>query len=409
MKKIKNNTVQPPEKEKKFQKIQRVIISVVVAVVVWVLVVNVVNPEITEPIKDVKVEFDGEAYLRNKGFVIVNKDEIPGLSVKVKGTRHNLLSGMKRINVVADVTEIDKKGKAVIPVKVSVPDKVSVEKQSFSTVEVMIEPRYDKKIPVIIEQRGDLSQQRRGRIISSVPELEEVSVSGSVSDVESIKNCIVTIDVSDIENDGKTLEEYRFVDKEGNAVSENSSVFCTLGAIPVNNTVYTRHTVDVEAEVNSMLRHQFKVEYDPRNINMPVMDIGASEGAEVPSKIIAVVPNIKYKEGRQTVKLEIKEEDGLYIPKHNIMLEVNIVPLKEKKSLIKLSFKNVPEGLQSQKSEITLEKKLLIPDDFEGEITGYVDCANFVSGTNEGKIRLDDLYIEFADNDDTISVNLVQK
>ena len=157
MEKIKNNAATPPEKEKRFQKIQRMIISVVVAVVVWVLVVNVVNPEITEPMKDIKVEFDGEAYLRDKGFVIVNKGDIDGLSIKVNGTRHNLLNGRKRIHASADVTGISKKGKAIVQLKVSVPDNISVEKQSFSTVEIMVEPRYDKKIPVIVEQNSKLS------------------------------------------------------------------------------------------------------------------------------------------------------------------------------------------------------------------------------------------------------------
>lgn len=409
MEKLKNNEVKPPQKEKKFQKIQRIIISVVVAVVVWVLVVNVVNPEITEPMKDVKVEFEGEAFLRDKGFVIVNKAEIEGLSVKLRGTRHNLLNGRKRIHASADVTGIDKKGKAVIPLKVSVPDNIYIEKQSFSNVEIMVEPRYDRKIPVIVEQKGDISLQRRGEIVSSVSEFDEVEISGSVSDVENVKSCIVTVDVAGIEKSGKSLEEYRFVDKEGNTIPEDSSVYCTLGAVPVNNTVYTRHTVDVDVEVNSMLRNEFKVEYDIRSISMPVMDIGVADNADVPAKITAVVPHLDYKEGNQSVKLELKEIDGVYIPKHNVVLGVNLVPLKEKKAQIKLQLKNIPDRLYAKKTEIILEKKLLIPEDFDGEITGYVDCTGFAEGANEGKIKLDDAYIEFADNDDKITVNLVFK
>ena len=409
MEKQRNNANMPPEQEKKFQRIQRMIVSIVVAIVIWVLVVNVVNPEITESIKDVPITFVGESYLRDKGFVIVNKDEIPELSLKVKGTRRNLLNGMRRITVEVDVSSIDKKGKSVIPAKVNASDNISVQKQNFSSIELMVEPRYDKEIPVIVEQVGDAGQESRGKIVSSVPEIEEVTVSGSVSDVESIKNCIVTVDVSELENNGKTVHEYRFIDKEGKPVPETSSVFCATGVVAVNNVIYDRHTLDIEVEANSMLRREFKVEYDIRNMNMAVMDVGVAQGADVPEKITAVIPNSGYESGEQTVNLEIKATDNLYVPNYHLMLKINLVPLKEKKASVTVQLKNIPAGLEAGNTEFTLEKKLRVPEDMTEDITATVDCSDFAEGENEGRIKLGNEHIEFADYDDKITVNLTQK
>ena len=409
MEKEKNNVSKPPVEGKNLQKIQRMIVSVVLAIVVWVLVVNVVNPEITEPFKDVAITYKGESYLRDKGFVIVNKHEIPDLSIRAKGTRRNLLNGARRISVEVDVTGINKKGKIVMPVKLNVPDNISVEKQSFSSVELMVEPRYDKSVPVIAEQLGDVSQESRGNIVSSVPDIEEVMVSGSVSDVESIKGCIVTVDVSGLEKSGKTVNEIRFVDKEGRTLPEDSSVFCSIGVVSVNNTIYKRQVLDIDVEANPLLSRQFKVDYDLRDLNMPVIDVGVLNGKDAPKKITALIPSGEYKEGEHTVFLEIDEDENLYIPDYNLSLKINLIPLKEKRVEFNVQLKNVPEGLESSKNEFKVEKKLLIPEDFDGEVTGSVDCSDFVQGANEGRIKLSDEHIRFEENDDKITINLIQK
>lgn len=409
MEKKKNNVTQPPAEGKNLQKMRRMIVSVVLAVVVWVLVVNVVNPEITEPFKDVTITYKGEAYLRDKGFVIVNKHEIPDLSIKVKGTRRNLLNGARRINVEVDVTGIDKKGKIVMPVKLNVPDNISVEKQSFSSVELMVEPRYDKSVSVIAEQLGDVSQESRGNIVSSVPEIEEIMVSGSVSDVESIKCCIVTVDVSGLEKSGKTVNEIRFVDKEGRTIPQDSSVFCSTAVVSVNNTIYKRHVLDIDVEADPLLRRAFKVDYDLRDMNMPVIDVGVLSGKDAPKKITAFIPNGEYKPGEQSLFLEINQDENLYIPDYKLSLKINLIPLKEKKTEVHIQLKNIPEGLEAVKNEYKVEKKLLIPEDFEGEVTGTVDCTEFVQGVNEGRIKLVNEHIQFEEFDDKITVNLIQK
>ena len=116
---------------KRFQKIKRVISSIVIAIVVWFLIVNVVNPRINISLKDVPVTFVGEGYLRDRGFVVVDKDKIPDFSIKVKGTRTDLLAGMDRIRVEIDLSTVDKEGKFTVTPTVRIPDYLSLEKQGF--------------------------------------------------------------------------------------------------------------------------------------------------------------------------------------------------------------------------------------------------------------------------------------
>ena len=70
-------------KNKTFEKIKRIVSSVIIAIIVWFVTINVVNPSITVTMSDVAVRFVGESALRDKGLVLVDREELPSFSVKV--------------------------------------------------------------------------------------------------------------------------------------------------------------------------------------------------------------------------------------------------------------------------------------------------------------------------------------
>lgn len=391
------------ESGKSFQQIKRVISSVIIAIVVWFLIVNVVNPRINVSMSDVPVRFVGEGYLRERGFVVVDKDKIPQFSIKVKGTRTDLLSGMDRIRVEIDLSAVDKEGRITVTPTVTLPDYLSLEKQRFSGVELSIEHSYEKTVPVVVEQLGESRRKNKETIIQSEPELKEVKITGSRADVETVKKALVSVNVNDITESGKFIYSLRPVDASGNVLPEDTSIFCSNSTMPVTNTVYERKNIPCKVEVPDSLKTLYSFEYSDKDISVSNLDIGVLEGTDVPEHVTLTIPEKDYENGETEIKLQIKENEDIYIPKTEIILKAKVEKLEEKSLTVVPELKNVPNGMTG--SAEPLHIVAYAPKSVTGEIKAEVDCSGFASGQNYGKLKLADKRIILKE-DITVSVTL---
>ena len=388
---------------KSLQQIKRIISSVIIAIVVWFLIVNVVNPRINVSMSDVPVRFVGEGYLRERGFVVVDKDEIPDFSIKVRGTRTDLLAGMDRIRVEIDLSAVDKEGKFTVTPTVTMPDYLSLEKQGFSGVELSIEHSYEKTVPVKIEQITDSRRKTKDSIIKSEPEFKEVKVTGSRTDVAVVKNAIAVINIDEVTESGKFVYALRPVDESGNPLPEDTSVFCSNSTVPVINTIYERKTVPYKVEVPDVLKTKYAFEFEDRDVNVAGIDIGVPEGVETPENVILTIPEKEYENGDAEIKLEIKEHDKIYVPDIEIILNARVEKLKEMNITVNPQLKNVPQGLAGGAEPAHI--KVYAPESMSADIKAEVDCSGFVAGQNHGKLKFTDKRVVSQD-DIIVSVTL---
>lgn len=405
MKKTADETRTANDGSKKFQRIKRLVSSLVIAIIVWFVIVNVVNPKITVSITDVPVRFVGESSLRDRGFVVVDKDELPQFSVKVRGTRSDLISAMQRVRVDIDLSGISDVGKITVVPTVSLPDYISLEKQKFTSVEIDVEPGYEKDVPVKIMQTGDEKKKSEGKIVRSVPEYKTVTVMGSKSDIEMVSAFVADVNVADISYDATTVYVIHPVDKEGNPLDLEVSVYYS-GTVAVTNTVLARHTVPVEISADEQLKKKFLITYDERQIKRTALDVGVEEGARVPDRIIAVVKDGEYKAGENTVEMKYKASEGIYLSESTLTATLNFEKLNLKTVPVTIELKDLSDKLKSDHMKFTQDMELYVPESVTDEIWAYVDCSKYGAGEHSAPIKF---YNENITAEKNPSVRIVLK
>lgn len=369
-------------KNKTFEKIKRIISSVVIAVIVWFVTINIVNPSITVTLSDVAVRFVGESALREKGLVLVDREELPQFSIKVRGTRKELLDGMDKIKVEIDLSSISNQGKITAYPTVNMPDYIGLEKQKFSSVELSIEPSYKKEIPVIVNQIG--GERVKNTIVSSEPEVNQIQIVGSKSEIENASCCVVSIDTSSIMESGKTMYSYHISNSDQIPLAHTATIYSSYITIPVNNTVYQKHTADVKIKPSDELLEKYAVEIDQKSISPQTVDIGVPIGQDAPQNVTAIFTDTENKTGINDFSAELESTEGIYVKKQTIKFRANVENRVEINVPVAVEIKNIQDGLTVEINPIVINMRLSVPEDAQAQIRAEADA----SGCREGEYNL---------------------
>ena len=369
-------------KNKTFEKIKRITSSVVIAVIVWFVTINIVNPSITVTLSDVAVRFVGESALREKGLVLVDREELPQFSIKVRGTRKELLDGMDKIKVEIDLSSISNQGKITAYPTVNMPDYIGLEKQKFSSVELSIEPSYKKEIPVIVNQIG--GERVKNTIVSSEPEINQIQIVGSKSEIENASCCVVSIDTSSIMESGKTMYSYHISNSDQIPLAHTATIYSSYITIPVNNTVYQKHTADVKIKPSDELLEKYAVEIDQKSISPQTVDIGVPMGQDAPQNVTAIFTDTENKTGINDFSAELESTEGIYVKKQTIKFRANVENRVEINVPVAVEIKNIQDGLTVEINPIVINMRLSVPEDAQAQIQAEADA----SGCREGEYNL---------------------
>ncbi|MBP3359272.1 MAG: hypothetical protein J6N52_00335 [Clostridia bacterium] len=364
------------------KRIKRIVSSLVIAVIVWFVTINVVNPSISVSIASVPVRFVGENALREKGLVLVDRELLPDFSVKVRSTRSELIKNIDRIRIDIDLSGIQTQGKITVTPTVNLPDSVSLEKQKFSGVELSIEPSYEKEIPVVIKQAGDDKIKAKDKIVKSVPEIEKMQIVGSKNEVDAAASCLITIDVSDLEESGKTMYSYQIADSSMTVLQSSSTIYCSNVTVPVNNTIYSRVTRPVKIKLSDELQKHYITEIDEKSITPSQLDIGVPDGVSAPDELEAVFENADYNSGDNEINLNVTAPKKIFIRNPQVTVKAKLTKLVEKTVTVSVNLENVPDWLEPAGNPITEERKVLVPEDAGDEIKAYADASDAQEGMN---------------------------
>ena len=395
------------DRGKRFQKVRRLISSVVIAIIVWFVIVNVVNPKITVTMTDIPVSFTGESDLRGRGFVVVEKDKLPQFNVKVRGTRSDIISAKSRVYVEIDLDGITDVGSVTVAPVVKLPSYISLEKQKFSTIELSIEPGYEKEVPVIVAQTGDDKQKSRGKIIKSESQLEKVTITGSKAATDEVHACVVTVDVSDITEDGTTVYVSRLVNDSYSDIEHRGSIYYS-STVPVDNQVLDRHTVPITIQTDKELDKRLVVRYDKDAAEKLTVDVGVAGQDAVPKFVEAVIEDKEYELGESYAQLRLTEIEGVYLPYDTIDRTLFIEKYQTKKLSVLVELKNIPSNLTTAQSKLTVDMELRVPESTKDEVKAYVDCSQYTAGEFEAKLMFYSRHIS-AQGSGTIKISLKEK
>lgn len=279
-----------------------IILSVIIAVAIWSLISYTNNPEITKTFHVTKVSFDDEGELKKNGYVVINKESIPELSVKVSGQRGDLIQAIDNIRVNVDLSDITAAGDYDLTGTVQMPNsKISLEKQNFSTIPVTIDEYISKEIPLEVRIVGT------GEIMfESEPVHNTIIVKGAKSELTGISGAYVTIDAGEVTASGDVSKEITLADSEGYALKKPESVDMDE-YIAVTNTLYTPITLPVTVKVSGELG--VELDASATEVNPSSIEAGVLPDTEI-TEIIALITDLNADE----TKAELQQVPGLYIP-----------------------------------------------------------------------------------------------
>lgn len=295
----------PEHRNKK--KIRTIIVSILLAIVVWFMVVYVSDPDITTTLTDLKITFVGEGELREHGYVITGRDDIPMLSASVTGKRSDFMNYMNDITVQIDVSGINTPGEYQLRGSVVMPTtRIQLEKEKYRDIPITVEPIAEKEIEVHVKQTGIA----RDKFVKSVISNSKVKVRGAQSEIENIASAEATVDISRMREDNIAEATYVLLDADGTLISKNETVEAAHETVEIENTVYSVRSLPVTA----VLSAQMDKEYTLSNVTVTPSEIsvGVKDGAEEEQLVVYID-----RDDTDNAEYEISEENNLYIPQNN--------------------------------------------------------------------------------------------
>ncbi len=190
------------------------LLSVAIALGIWLYVITVEKPGSTDTIHNIPVVFEGETALNERGLIITATGTMD-VDLTLTGNRSDLRQvDASNITIKVDLSRVYDPGKHELEYTISYPGTVArnaftEEKRSPSRIQVTIEEREKREIPVVVSFTGKLPEDDfffdRGNV-----ELDytAITVNGPKSVVSKIASAEVIVDLTD--RTESISESYRF-------------------------------------------------------------------------------------------------------------------------------------------------------------------------------------------------------
>ena len=335
-----NSKASKPHKKK----VQTIALSVLLAVIVWFMVTSIADPDITTTVSNLDVRFVGEMALREKGFAVTGRNDVPALSVVVTGKRSDLMNNMDNIYVQVDLSDIDSTGDYNLSGTISVPTtRIKVEKEKYGDIPVKIEPLVSKDIEVTVKQAGTI----KNKVVKSVVNNPIVTITGAESEMNKVEGAVATVDISELSEDNTERVNYLLTDKNGALIDVNETLESTRSNVEVSNTIYDAKTLPVEPMLTAQLDKEYILKTDKTSVAPASVVVGVnSENTD--DKVIARIDKIN--DSGEENEYTLETSNGMYIPPESqkVKIKADIV----KKSVVQLELEvhaeNVPEGCSAK-------------------------------------------------------------
>lgn len=209
--------------DNKNSKLISVLVSLAIAFGMWLYVITTVSPGYTGTINDIRVAFEGEGALEERGLMITD-----GLDAQVDltltGNRSDY-SKLTRDNITirVDLTKIYDPGIKQLDYNIDYPSDVPsgafVEENRYpGKVTITVEKKVSKPVEVVVEFSGSAMEGYIAETEECVLDYPAIYITGPNSVVEQISYARIKVDLTD--RTESISDSYRFTlcDEEGNPV-----------------------------------------------------------------------------------------------------------------------------------------------------------------------------------------------
>jgi YbbR domain-containing protein len=374
MRMVINKKFNTPEGNRTFT----IIISIVIAFFLWIYVIGEVNPTIEQTITNVPVQLLNVESLTARDLAISGDGEYT-VDVIVEGKRSDIMKvSEKEIIAEADLFGWSK-GENFIPVKVQVPDAFDIIEVKSPKIQVTIENLVALSKPVTVIFKGEMPQGYEEGEVEIKP--SEIEVTGAKTDVQTVSQVQVTVDVSELSQDKKNIQA------EAMAVNQ-------VGML-IENVKLSSNYVNVSAKLSKLKEVALKVEMigkpvDGIDIETKVPDKiyikGSKNAIKDITSVYAEPVDISEITANDTIPLSLILPDGVEIAKGYEKLQLEVSTIKVDSKVFRYSSDDILiEGLTKGKSVNTDTTS------FEVTVSGKKEI---LSGLTADKLKL---YIDVAD------------
>lgn len=190
------------------------LLSLFIAIVLWAFIIANENPTVSTRISSVSIIYENLEKLDQKG-LILNQDIVKNLDVSISGKRSNIISiTPQHIIISADLTNM-KEGRNKVNLSYTLPEGIKID-EAPRTLDVNVEKIITKDFIVKVKNESKLQSDYILESTKVTP--EKITVRGSRSNVDSISNVYVKLDLSNLENDITLNKEIYAENSEGNKV-----------------------------------------------------------------------------------------------------------------------------------------------------------------------------------------------
>lgn len=391
----------------KNSKITMRLFSLIIAVIIWLSITHTLNPVISQQVKFIPVTFTGEGILTSNGLVVLDKDDIGTVGVKVRGPRNSVIKAMSTITAKVNLSDITSVGEWTGDVTFDIGvSGVSIDGRATSKVTLTIDKLSEKDIPVIVKKTG--SERERDKILSSVPEQDKVKIWGAKSEVSQVKALVIPVDASDVKEESTEEYEYYFVNNN-NEKQAFSSVKTGFNTMSVENTFMNKKTVSLDV-VLSKNDHVYYLEREW--ISSERIDVGVLEDFKDDKIEVLFNPDL-YKEETEEYTLSVHAPKGVYVPYEyrEIKAKLNLKELEKDEVTFDVEVKNAPKDYEYSlvKSSVTVSVKKIKGESIKDKVKGYVDLDGLSEGRHNIEIKIESDKPVFMTETKTVGVNIYKQ
>jgi YbbR domain-containing protein len=221
-------------------------VSLVLAFIVWLIIMNISDPVRKVTITGIPVQFTNVAYIESKGLSYEVASGFETISVSVMANRSTIEKlNAQNITATADLTQVIDfdTDPVMVPVSVNVP---GVQKDDVTVlprnIQIILEEMTSRDF-VINTTSGDTVPANGYEVGDLSASVEQLTIRGSKSLVDSIDKVTAEVDVTDLTTDSDITSTLHIYDKNGSELSDTQKSYLTFsvdpGQISVHVTLYS--------------------------------------------------------------------------------------------------------------------------------------------------------------------------
>lgn len=399
------------------------LLSLAIAVALWFMVINTENPLETRSYT-ASVQIQNEESLFERGYVVVNEDEINStrVTVRLRGQRlalDTLSQSNTKVQAIVDLSNViySYNGEPVsVPVNIVIPSVVNnsfeILSKSVQSVTVDIQPYINKDFTV--KPVVNYSDESSGELINAVTSPSTITAYGAKSVINSIAEVRASVTPDTLKNDMVMTASPTAYDAEGNVV---------------NNVTFSSSELSVKISMDDMKSVRIAVDTTGRPaedyqvtglyLSPETIDVAGSEEALSGISVIRL-PDIDIAGMDSNI---IRTFDiGDYLPEgvrivggtDTVTATVTLERNEEKNIVIPADSitdnGTTPEGLTAHIESEDIEITVIGPIgklDLIDDVKAYVDLSGYEAGTYEDVPVVIELPDDVSLTSETVGVTVV--